>query len=277
MAAKSIRVVVLEGSFAGLSAVGFPISLSLQLQQNGLKLSEALWTAKSTDSGFSVSFFWSRANSLQHDAEKRKKNRRKRKNKARKVPVGVHEQPDDKISVATVTNHAESPFNAHQDSPELSSVAVSQPGSQDKQADDSDSGSNTQDCTTPKHDEVQPVDLKLCSNVKYDKKDGVHGVSYCLEDGDNGWTPVRSKRVKRAVPLHLVRRRAPPHVKATLPSSSDSESASDSESSSTSLTIPDHAEVNYSIVDGKPGLLVSTRNTRSWTPIAARTRAKLKS
>ena len=50
----------------------------------------------------------------------------------------------------------------------------------------------------------------------------MHGVSYCLEDGDNCWTPVR---VKRAVPLHLVRRRAPPHVKATLPSSSDSESA----------------------------------------------------
>ena len=68
-----------------------------------------------------------------------------------------------------MTNHAESPFNAHQDSPELSSVAVSQPGSQDKQADDSDSGSNTQDCTTPKH-EVKPVDLKLCSNVKYDKR-----------------------------------------------------------------------------------------------------------
>ena len=105
---------------------------------------------------------------------KGKKNRRKRKNKTRKVPVGVHEQPDDKISVATVTNHAESPFNAHQDSSELSSVAVSQPGSQDKQADDSDSGSNTQDCTTPKHDEVKPVDLKLCLNVIYDKKDGVH-------------------------------------------------------------------------------------------------------
>ena len=109
-----------------------------------------------------MSFFWPRASSLQHGAEKRKKNRRNRKNKTRKVPVGVHEQPDDKISVATVTNHAESPFNAHQDSPELSSVAVSQPGSQGKQADDSDSGSNTQDCTTPKHDEVKPVGRMEC-------------------------------------------------------------------------------------------------------------------
>ena len=37
MADKCIRVVVLEGDFAGLSAVGFPLSLSFQLQQNYLK------------------------------------------------------------------------------------------------------------------------------------------------------------------------------------------------------------------------------------------------
>ena len=78
MAAKCITVVVLEDSFAGFSAVGFPISLSLQLQQNGLKLSEALWTAKFTDSGFFVSFFWPRASSLQHGAEKGRKTGRTR-------------------------------------------------------------------------------------------------------------------------------------------------------------------------------------------------------
>ena len=49
MADKCIRVVVLEGDFAGLSAVGFPLSLSFQLQQKALKLSEAMWTARSTD------------------------------------------------------------------------------------------------------------------------------------------------------------------------------------------------------------------------------------
>ena len=103
------------------------------------------------------------------------------------------------------------------------------------------------------------------------------GVVYRTEEGNEGWTPVRGRRrrAKRTVPLHLVRRRAPPDVKATLESSSDSES--DSDSSSASLSIPDHATVNFSVVDGKPGLQVNTRNTRAWTPIAARTRAKLKS
>ena len=48
MADRSIRVAVLEGDFASLSAAGFPLSLSLQLQESALKLSDAMWTAKST-------------------------------------------------------------------------------------------------------------------------------------------------------------------------------------------------------------------------------------
>ena len=84
------------------------------------------------------------------------------------------------------------------------------------------------------------------------------------------------RKKKRSVPLHLLRRRAPLHVKANLPSSDESSCESDSDCSDSGLVIPDHATVKFSIVDGKPGLQVNTRCTRSWTPIAARTRAKLK-
>ena len=42
------------------------------------------------------------------------------------------------------------------------------------------------------------------------------------------------------------------------------------------VLVPDHVSVNYSIVDGKPGLQVNTRNTRNWTPTVTLTRAKLK-
>ena len=202
-------------------------------------------------------------------------NRRKRKTKVGNEPVKVHKQSVGKVSVATMTNSEDFPSNAHQDSPELSSVAkMLGTSAQDKQADDG----NSQASTPQQVEENKVVNLQSCSNIHYDKRDGVHGVTYRTEDGDEGWTPVRRKRVKKAVPLHLVHRRAPPHVRATLQSSSDdSESASDSDSSSTNLTIPDHAAVNYSIVDGKPGLQVNTRNIRNWTPIAACTRAKLKS
>ena len=92
---------------------------------------------------------------------------------------------------------------------------------------------------------------------------------------------VIGKRVKRSVPVHSLRLRAPPHVKAALPPSDKSTSYdsddSDSSTDSDHLVIPDHATINFSTVDGKPGLQVNTRCTGSWTPIAACTRAKLKS
>ena len=53
--ANGIKVLVLEKEFAALCRLGLPVSLSLQLQQSGLKLADALWTAKSSGSGFSVS------------------------------------------------------------------------------------------------------------------------------------------------------------------------------------------------------------------------------
>jgi len=57
--ADGIKVLVLEKEFAALCRLGLPVSLSLQLQQSGLKLADApLWTAKSSGSGFSVSLFW---------------------------------------------------------------------------------------------------------------------------------------------------------------------------------------------------------------------------
>ena len=56
--ADSIKVVVLENEFAALCRLGLPVSLSLQLQQSGLKLADALWTARSSGSGFSVSLYW---------------------------------------------------------------------------------------------------------------------------------------------------------------------------------------------------------------------------
>ena len=57
MANKPIKVIVLEGDLATLTALGFPMAVSLQLQQSCLNLSEAMWTAKSTNGGFSISLY----------------------------------------------------------------------------------------------------------------------------------------------------------------------------------------------------------------------------
>ena len=112
---------------------------------------------------------------------------------------------------------------------------------------------------------VRPVHLNKmstisypCSNVRYDKRGEVQGVTYCTE-GVEGWTPVKARRrVKRTIPHTLY---AVEHLLLMLKLEMDSDSLS------TSLTLPDHATVNFSIVDGKPGLQVITRNTRKTGPL----------
>ena len=55
---NKIRVAILEGPYASLCNLGMPLTVCLQLQQSGVKLAEALWTAQSSGSGFSVSLYW---------------------------------------------------------------------------------------------------------------------------------------------------------------------------------------------------------------------------
>ena len=58
MVDRAIKVALLEGNFAAICDLELSFSLSLQLQSFGLKLSEAMWTAKPSSSSFSVSLFW---------------------------------------------------------------------------------------------------------------------------------------------------------------------------------------------------------------------------
>jgi hypothetical protein len=72
-----IKVAVLEGDYADLCDLGLPLSLSLQLQVQNLKLSGALWSAKASASGFSVSLYW--PTTTAPEKARVKKTRRKRK------------------------------------------------------------------------------------------------------------------------------------------------------------------------------------------------------
>ena len=90
MADNTIKVTVLEGVSASLSALGLPLPVCLQLQLSGLKLSEAMWTAKSSSAGFSVSLFWpsleQQVGGVVTAIPKRKKRRRRHKAKTCTTP-----------------------------------------------------------------------------------------------------------------------------------------------------------------------------------------------
>ena len=58
MADGRIRVSVLEGFFAGLEGVGIPLPVCIHLQDLGLQFGGAQWTAKQSNTKFSISFFW---------------------------------------------------------------------------------------------------------------------------------------------------------------------------------------------------------------------------
>ena len=52
-----IRVCVLEGLYAQLSNLGFPVSLAVELQQGCLCLDNAKCSSRLSDAGFLVSFW----------------------------------------------------------------------------------------------------------------------------------------------------------------------------------------------------------------------------
>ena len=275
MADRAIRVAVLEGYFASLSTLGFPMSLSWQLQQSNLRLERAMWTAKSSKTGFSVSFFWPVAN---HGVSSLKKPNKRRKNR-RKAKV-THNLQDNNTAIPTTTITTTSlgattgatmstPINANPSVSQQEAIIHSMPPQQESDASDH---SNIEESEL---DENPAVDLKECSEVVYERKGDTHGVKYACEDGEEGWTPVVAKRRRCKVPTRLIQLRAPPHVRSTLPDSTDSDS--DTSGSDCSLNIPSGANVEYSLCHGKPGLKVASNSTSTWTPIASRTRSRLKS
>ena len=232
---------VLEGDYANLCGLGLPPSLSLQLQSLKLRLSGALWTAKASASGFSISLYWPTTGTAPEKGEE-KKTRRKRRKRNHKVISNNSETATPKLAKpAESANEPNVPINEHS-SPEI--VSNQEP----------------------------PVDLAICSEIHYEVKEGVHGVAYSLDD-ESGWTPVVGKKKRRHVPDRIKRRFPPDHPIHTTNSGNDSTSEEDLDA-----VIPTGAnvDVQFKVVDNTPGLTVRTRNTRTWTPIATRTRARLK-
>jgi len=82
-----IKVAVLEGDYADLYSFSLPLALSLQLQLQDLKLSGALWSAKASASGFSVSLYWPTTTAGGHKAKVKKPRRKWKCGKAKQQAI----------------------------------------------------------------------------------------------------------------------------------------------------------------------------------------------
>ena len=110
---------------------------------------------------------------------------------------------------------------------------------------------------------TEGVDLCSCSSVEYQERDSVPGVTYTDKSGTCGWTEVRGRRSRR-------------RTVGNLPSSRPSSASEQSESDSEDFVRPPSSTVKFVAVDGQPDLHVSSPRIRSWTPIATRTRSRIK-
>ena len=256
-----IKVAVLEKDFASLSELGLPVSLCLHLQEKNLVLREALWNAKATRTGFSISLFWPadppRPQPVFSKTKKRRPRRRCRKRKHVSIQT---EQQKNKDST-----HSEEPNNCSNTTAKKTLVPT----------DSHASASATSDKTSVADNHSEPsseesIDLATLTDAKYQSVEGVHGITYRnFSTGKYDWTPV----VRR-------RRRRKHHRASNTPSKPSSSSDPDSDSVLDSLNPADPKVLRIVFAcDGRtPGLSVTKSNglckTRSWTPIAARTRSK---
>ena len=86
---SSDRPLVLDGCYLHLLSVGVPLPLCVHMQELGLMLGTAQWTAKQSSSGFSVSFFWPASHHpFCSNPRKRRRRRKKHNNRSnsRKKP-----------------------------------------------------------------------------------------------------------------------------------------------------------------------------------------------
>ena len=245
---------VLESQYASLGDYGVPLSVCLQLQQLGLQLHEAQWTARHSLGGFSISFFWPALDNQQpakkkQKSKKSKVNRRNASKSTTNQPATSHLKPGDAGSSAKSANVLDnSPIVAHHPPPEPEL---------------NPSTSNDQPLHVPEAESTSPSEAELtststvpnlsdCEDVKYESRNYTPGVSYKTLEGLEQWTPVvRRKRTKQQV------------HKDTDPDSSGSE-----------VDVSCSRLVEFQKQDGVPGLKIYRRGPAVWTPVALRTRSR---
>ena len=218
------------------------------LQSEGLQLGHALWTAKQSQSGFSVSFFWPSPSEPATVNKTLKKNKGKKQKKAKAKPSSVQGTTDKVASKqdSSAPKVAVTPIAAHQ----------------------SIQPSNDPKDMSPKPEE--PINLLACDAVEFETKDDVPGVKYKMANGSEGWTPVTRRRRRKS------------RTKLRKPINYPDIDTTDSESSSSDLDMSCSRQIDYTIRDGVPGLTVYRRNPNpKWSPIApspvaSRTRTKRK-
>ena len=215
MADGKRRVSMLEGSFTGLQGVGIPLPVCIHLQDLGLQLEGAQWTAKQSNPGFSISFFWPVQDHSTVVGKKRRKSRKRVRRRSGQASSSMgRAQGLNSVDDRKVTR---TPIDAHCPTSDSSPSMPSQ-GHASQYKVTTESSKSTPSATSargfpqPTSGTNTDVDLTTCSEVQFELRDGVPGVCYQDTENTAGWTPVISRRRKRPqLPSYVLRRFPPDH------------------------------------------------------------------
>ena len=163
-----IFVSIIEGPYTILKECGVPLPVCVSMQDKGLLLGNAQWTARHSNCGFSVSFFWPALESKQVATTTVVKKSRKRKRRPKKAQ---YQESSHKAVMSQIQQKSPSPspITAHP-----SNNATSK----------------------------EPVDLTACESVSFEMHDHHPGVKYSL-NGEEKWTPVKKRRCKKRNQLNV--------------------------------------------------------------------------
>ena len=223
----AIRVYVLEGQYAQLSYLGFPVSLLIELQRAGLRLDNAKWSTRLSDAGFSVSFFWPAARP-RASAHRRRRKRKPRLHPNLKIAHGQVGTactrvplPSKAAATASFKGSSSTPIDAHPSPPsnppategQLSDSIFPSPGGQlsntilpspSPEEPLVSTAENIESCSDPcsviNSDTTESVDnsdslqhLKDADTIAFEIQNEEPGVKHTT-NGRTGWTPIRIKR-----------------------------------------------------------------------------------
>ena len=277
MADGRICMSVLEGSFAGLQGVGIPLPVCIHLQDLGLQLEGAQWTAKPSNTGFSISFFCPFQDCSTVSANLPCKKRRKRRKRVRRTfgwasrsmgRVQGLDNVDDRRKTRT-------PIDAHCPTSDGSPSILSQGHAavtQNQYKVTTDNSKSIPSATSARGfskptSGTNNVDLTTCSEVQFESRDGVPGVCYQDTENTAGWTSAIGRHRKRPqLPSYALCRFPPDNPLRRNQSNHSSESDSETDEE---ICIPQNANVCFNIIDGVPSLQVTTKNSSQWTPVAS--------
>ena len=265
--ARRSAALVFDGIYDELLGVGLPLPLVVSLKSKNLTLESAMWTVKSSTTGFSVSLFWQcEPKDVTVDRHsnvlKPKKKKRKRKSRARDTTsTQLNKSPPPKDLVTILPSKSAEPKSPTKSTPKPlvpSDAAVVMTPAKQNIALPPDTPSTSVILSGKKENEndEENEDLAVLDKVFHTGQHVSEETEYVCSDEIGPALKFETKRGMCLTPIRLVG------------IEDDDDCEEQGEETSTAKYLQSCKGIEYVRVNGKPGLNLHRGRCRFWTAIS---------